>query len=141
MLTLVDRACRPVAGTAVDLWHVDAMGGYSDPTEGHAEFRGTQRSDSGGTVEFVTIYPGWYAGRSVHLHVWVRAATPFATQVFFPDETNALVRARPPYSANTVAVTRNADDPYFVQLRGLTQATVVESTPALAARLQLVLPG
>jgi len=31
--------------------------------------RGYQVSDANGKVAFTTVYPGWYSGRAVHIHV------------------------------------------------------------------------
>jgi protocatechuate 3,4-dioxygenase beta subunit len=32
-----------------------------------------QTTDASGTATFATIYPGWYQGRAVHIHVKVYA--------------------------------------------------------------------
>lgn len=74
------RDCAPLAGAHVDIWHCDALGVYSDVrdagfnTIGQKFLRGYQISDARGEAKFVTIYPGWYAGRTVHIHVKVRTA-------------------------------------------------------------------
>ena len=36
--------------------------------DGETFLRGTQVTDGEGRVEFETIYPGWYPGRTVHIH-------------------------------------------------------------------------
>ena len=68
--------CVPVSNAMVDIWHCDAAGLYSDEaannTVGQKFLRGFQMTDSNGTVTFTTIYPGWYNGRAVHIHVRVR---------------------------------------------------------------------
>lgn len=80
-------ASAPVADAAVYLWHCDAQGFYSgvganqpgsDTTaEEVAEaaeatwLRGIQITDADGMVEFDTVYPGWYQGRTVHIHMRV----------------------------------------------------------------------
>jgi protocatechuate 3,4-dioxygenase beta subunit len=38
--------------------------------------RGRQRTDSNGMVAFHTIYPGWYPGRTVHIHLTVHSMQP-----------------------------------------------------------------
>ena len=74
-LTLVDEdaSCAPFAGAQVDLWHADPSGKYSDEsvegTSGKKYLRGYQVSDANGKVAFTTVYPGWYSGRAVHIHV------------------------------------------------------------------------
>ena len=72
-LTLVDRAsgCEPIAGYAVYLWQCDRDGNYSmysTAVVNQNYLRGVQQTDNDGMVEFVTIFPGCYAGRWPHLH-------------------------------------------------------------------------
>lgn len=96
--TLVAGVCAPMVGAQVDVWHANAQGQYSgvnDPgfdTVGHDWLRGWQRTDGLGQVHFDTIWPGWYHGRAVHIHVRVRAAgTDFTSQFFFDDAANQRV--------------------------------------------------
>ncbi len=76
--------CQPLANAAVDIWHCDAQGFYSGvaarPGAGANEegdsgsgtfLRGIQLTDDDGVAEFITIYPGWYSGRAVHIHMMV----------------------------------------------------------------------
>ncbi len=117
--------CRPVAGVQVDVWHASARGEYSDErtgvgqvsTKGQTWLRGYQISDADGKVAFKTIYPGSYAGRTVHIHVKARvfnaagnATYEFTTQLFFDDAVNDIVMQRPAYSTRGSARTRNAQD-------------------------------
>ena len=50
-----------------------------------------------GQVNFKTIWPGWYSGRAIHIHVRVRTydgssvATNYTTQIFFSDADNDTV--------------------------------------------------
>ena len=71
-----DRGCAPVKGATIDVWHCNAAGSYSDVaqngTSGKKYLRGFQMTDSTGAVKFTTIYPGWYQGRTVHIHFKVR---------------------------------------------------------------------
>ena len=74
--TVVDVSnCKPIRAAAVDIWHCDASGTYSgfaqEGTEGQTFMRGIQRTDRAGLAVFDTIYPGWYQGRTVHIHVQV----------------------------------------------------------------------
>ncbi len=65
--------CRPISGTAVDIWHADALGIYSDvvPLGGGSRaqrtpgtfLRGIQNTDATGTAMLRSIYPGWYVAR------------------------------------------------------------------------------
>lgn len=79
-IRVVDASCQPIPNATVDIWHTDATGDYSsyddsgtgkDEGEGSTFCRGVQTSDANGIVEFETIYPGWYEGRAVHIHVTV----------------------------------------------------------------------
>jgi protocatechuate 3,4-dioxygenase beta subunit len=127
-LTVLARTaagCVPLPGAQVDVWHCDATGLYSDVsalgTAGQTFLRGFQTTDGSGAVTFTTIYPGWYTGRSVHIHVKVRlfdaannAMTEATTQVFFDDAiTNGVCRAASPYSVRGVPDTSNAMDGFY----------------------------
>ena len=46
-------------------------GGGQQPVNAVRFLRGSQVADAGGEVTFQTIYPGWYRGRTVHIHVKV----------------------------------------------------------------------
>ena len=67
--------CKPIKGAAVDIWHASAAGKYSgeaaNGTVGLTFLRGIQRTDANGLALFKTVYPGWYQGRAVHIHVKV----------------------------------------------------------------------
>jgi len=104
-LRVVDVAndCASVEGAEVDLWHADASGDYSGyedfDTVGEDWLRGQQVTDADGIVRFQSIFPGSYPGRSVHLHVKVRATgfDELTTQVYFPDTLAEAVLARADY--------------------------------------------
>jgi protocatechuate 3,4-dioxygenase beta subunit len=116
-------SCTPLSGAFVDLWHCDAAGGYSDvngqgnPNNvGKRFLRGYQVTDSNGSVEFTTIYPGWYSGRTVHVHYKIRlfaGATrsfEFTSQLFFDDALTDAVFAAVPYNTRATRDTRNSND-------------------------------
>lgn len=125
MSRLASEDCQPLAGAQVDIWHCDALGVYSDVqdagfnTIGQKFFRGYQITDAGGEATFVTIYPGWYAGRTVHIHVKVRTAhaaerhLEFTSQMYFDDGLSDRVYADPPYAAKGRRNARNQDDRIF----------------------------
>ena len=108
---VVNGACVPVTGAYVDLWQCDHAGVYSDVTDaqfntrGKKFLRGYQVTDAKGAASFLTIYPGWYRGRAVHIHFKVRSApsvTPgyeFTSQLYFDDALTAAVHAKQPYAA------------------------------------------
>ena len=125
-----DEACHAVHGAQVDLWHCDALGIYSDVsqsgTSGQDFLRGYQRTDFAGWVSFTTIYPGWYAGRAVHIHAKVRLFDPYgevttevSTQLFFDDAVTDAVHSVDPYRERGQRDTRNAADAIYAGHREL----------------------
>jgi len=114
----------PLTGARFDIWEANASGLYSDEssegTTGENYLRGYQIADSTGVVEFLTIYPGWYSGRTPHIHGMVRLYSgstvtfKFDTQFFFPDELTAEVYKLDPYSARAASQnTFNTTDRVF----------------------------
>lgn len=116
--------CAPLAGAQVHLWHCDAAGNYSAvrdrraSTLGEAFLRGYQTTDAAGVARFVTIYPGWYPGRAVHIHFKIRTAEAgrggeFTSQLYFDDALSDRVYRAAPYAGRGGAETRNSDDFLF----------------------------
>jgi protocatechuate 3,4-dioxygenase beta subunit len=122
-LRVVDAraACAPVAGAVVDLWHCDAAGVYSDAVDpgfnsrGSSFLRGYQVSAADGTVRFLTIYPGWYSGRAVHLHfkVRTRGGREFTSQLYFDEAVTAQAHAHAAYQGHAGRRIRNDRDGLF----------------------------
>jgi protocatechuate 3,4-dioxygenase beta subunit len=114
--------CAPLAGARVEIWQCDAAGVYSDvkdpnfDTTGRKFLRGHQLTDAQGKVRFTTIYPGWYPGRTVHIHFKIHGESApgrgydFASQLYFDDAITDRVHAAAPYAARGPRSTRNADD-------------------------------
>jgi protocatechuate 3,4-dioxygenase beta subunit len=118
--TVVDvSTCTPIRGAAVDVWHCDAGGAYSgfaqEGTEGETFMRGIQRTDRKGVARFTTVYPGWYSGRTVHIHVQVSTGgnVLHTGQLFFPERLTDAVFRRAPYNRRPNRDTRNAADSIF----------------------------
>ncbi|MEV8097140.1 intradiol ring-cleavage dioxygenase [Kitasatospora sp. NPDC085879] len=127
-VTVVDIAtCYPLPNTAVDIWHCDALGVYSGYVAGGSTpdttfLRGVQLTDSTGVAEFTTIYPGWYVGRALHIHVKTHAGGTVSNgtyhgghvshtgQLYFPETYNTKVAALTPYRSNRATRTLNARD-------------------------------
>jgi protocatechuate 3,4-dioxygenase beta subunit len=88
--TVVDASsCKPIRNAAVDIWHADASGVYSGFGQGASSrtfMRGIQKTDANGLTTFQTVYPGWYQGRTVHIHVKVHIGgnVVHTGQIFFP---------------------------------------------------------
>jgi protocatechuate 3,4-dioxygenase beta subunit len=119
-----DGACTPLSDAIVDVWHCDAEGIYSDVSDrrshtvGQKFLRGYQTTDANGIVRFTTIYPGWYPGRTVHIHFKIRANSAsqqsyeFTSQLYFDDAITDQVYEQPPYTAGEQR-TLNREDGIF----------------------------
>jgi protocatechuate 3,4-dioxygenase beta subunit len=115
--------CIPIQGALVDVWHANASGAYSDVeqagTAGTKFLRGYQITDENGTVQFTTVYPGWYQGRAMHLHFKIRMfegsepTLEFTSQFFFNDTITDEVYSQPPYSDRGPRDVRNNQDGIF----------------------------
>jgi protocatechuate 3,4-dioxygenase beta subunit len=121
VLQVASGACSPLQGARVEIWHCDAAGVYSDvsdpgfDTSGQKFLRGFQVTDANGEAAFTTFYPGWYSGRTVHIHFKVHpdAADPgreFTSQLFFDDALSDQVLARAPYASKGQRNTLNSND-------------------------------
>lgn len=122
-----DDSCDAYSGAIVDIWQCNAQGSYSDisaggngDTSGQTWLRGLQKTDGNGQAKFTTIYPGWYQGRTVHIHLKVRTFSGesttynFNTQLFFPEATTNQVLANvAAYSRSQTRGTTNANDGIF----------------------------
>lgn len=116
--------CMPLAGAMVDIWQCNAVGVYSGvrdiggrfDTTGQQFLRGHRLTDREGMARFMTIYPGWYEGRTVHIHFKIRmvgediTVHEFTSQLYFSDEQSDRVFERPLYAANTQRRARNGQD-------------------------------
>ena len=118
---IVDEQCAAIADARVEIWHCDASGDYSsyedrgsgkDEGEGSSFCRGIQSADVEGIVEFQTIYPGWYEGRAVHIHLTVHIGDEevLTTQVYFDEGYTSNVYAAAPYDEFGEPDTSHADD-------------------------------
>ena len=118
-------ACAPLPNAHIELWQCDALGVYSgvrDPsgdTTGQKFLRGYQVTDAAGVTHFTTIYPGWYPGRTVHLHFTIRVGRPtnrrdeFTSQLYFDDTLSDRVFALAPYASRGQRSVRNGGDGIF----------------------------
>lgn len=119
------NSCQPLQGAQVDVWHCDAQGVYSDTndpgfnTTGKKFLRGYQVTGANGAAEFLTIYPGWYQGRTVHIHFKIRtdpassAGYEFTSQLFFDDTLTDQVFTQKPYASKGQRTLRNEGDGIF----------------------------
>ena len=116
--------CKPLPGAIVDVWQCDAKGVYSgvnDPsfnTSGQKFLRGVQTTDPSGLVRFTTIVPGWYSGRTVHIHFKIRTqaaagAYEFTSQWYFDDAWTERILTGPSYARAGKRDTFNSNDGIF----------------------------
>ncbi|MDZ4671574.1 MAG: intradiol ring-cleavage dioxygenase [Phototrophicales bacterium] len=129
-------ACLPLGGAQVDIWHCDADGVYSgvasEGTRDELWLRGYRVTDEGGIAEFITIYPGWYPGRAVHIHFKIRTSPQetrgyeFTSQLFFSEDLTDVVHAQEPYAKNGYRNVLNERDGIFRQSGELLLLDVAE---------------
>jgi protocatechuate 3,4-dioxygenase beta subunit len=148
---ITGNACAALAGAVVDVWHCDALGVYSDVrdpgfnTAGQKFLRGYQVTDANGAASFTTIYPGWYLGRTVHVHFKVRSASgsssayEFTSQLFFDDRLTDQVHARQPYAAKGQRTLRNSRDGIYRQGGSKLLLPVSQTSDGYAATFDIAL--
>jgi protocatechuate 3,4-dioxygenase beta subunit len=125
---VLDVTCLPIAGATVDVWHVAPTGKYSgddvanenvpfctaaDPTyESHLYFRGKQTTDANGVAFFDTCFPGWYPGRTVHVHFTITSGSKsFTSQYVFDDALDdEIIDTQPVYGTRGKRDTTNVTD-------------------------------
>ncbi|MEV6163929.1 intradiol ring-cleavage dioxygenase [Streptomyces sp. NPDC052052] len=154
-LTVVDSStCAPLSGALVEIWHCDALGEYSGFVggNGHNEpddgtfLRGGVLTNASGLASITTIYPGWYRGRCVHIHVKVHTGVTLTSdgsftggneihtgQLFFNETITTAVGKVSPYSTNTVTRTTLTQDSIYDgggASSGLLTLTALGSTAA-----------
>ena len=100
-------------------------GGPVQPTDAETFLRGAQMTDARGVAAFDTVFPGWYSGRTVHIHAKVHVGSyivggtvkgghvTHTGQFFFPEELTEQIGAFEPYSANTIQRTTNQQDTHY----------------------------
>jgi protocatechuate 3,4-dioxygenase beta subunit len=158
---LIREDGSPAQDAAVEIWQCDALGHYSGfpppqpatvvsaDTAPRGSYlpeqtflRGRQRTDSAGMVEFRTIYPGWYPGRTVHIHLIVHAdGEVFTSQLYFPDDVTDEVFASAPYADRSRRDTTNATDEIFPTGGDPAVLDIVLARDGCQAGICLVLPG
>ena len=126
-VSAIDGAgCKPLSGAIVDVWQCDAIGVYSgvndsgsQSSEGKNFLRGYQVTETNGSTQFTTIYPGWYPGRTVHIHFKVRVSAKsgrgqeLTSQLYFDDGLTDRVHAQSPYAGRGPRTVRNQRDGLF----------------------------
>jgi hypothetical protein len=117
--------CKPISGATVEIWHADALGSYSGFNEAGTFLRGQQTTNKDGEAKFKTIYPGWYTGRAVHIHVKVHVSgnVVHTGQLFVDDGlTDKVFASISPYNTRGPRDTLNSGDSIYAQ--GGSQSTL-----------------
>ncbi|GAA3797871.1 intradiol ring-cleavage dioxygenase [Streptomyces phyllanthi] len=154
-LTVVDDdTCAPLNNALVEIWQADALGEYSGfvgnnghPGPDNGTFlRGGVLTNSSGVARITTIYPGWYRGRCIHIHLKVHTDVTLTSdgsftggqeihtgQLFFDEAVTRSVATVSPYSTNTVPRTTLAQDSIYDDggaASGLLTLTALGSSPS-----------
>lgn len=134
-------ACQPIEGAAVDVWHCDAEGAYSGVQGAESETfcRGVQMTNADGIAEFHTVFPGWYTGRAVHIHlkVQVDGDQTHTGQLFFDPAALSAVYAAGPYADRGEPDRPNSSDDIYAQSGGVTVVTVSVNDEASSGSVTL----
>jgi protocatechuate 3,4-dioxygenase beta subunit len=159
------KRCSPLPGAALDIWHCDATGvysgfsanggGFDGPMRGNRGrgggppsaritdptrfLRGIQVTNKDGVAQFQTLYPGWYAGRTIHVHIKVHLGGEMAGetysgghvchtgQFFFPEDVTAQIAKLDPYiSRSKVHRTLQSEDHVFLSQGGSHSVVTLE---------------
>jgi protocatechuate 3,4-dioxygenase beta subunit len=128
------KSCAPIENAELYIWHCDADGFYSgfsgqDPSKpymGSANpspsnldrfCRGSRVTDAQGIASFTSVYPGWYAGRPLHVHLMARmkgqtTTRLITTQLYFPaDFTVDVHSTEPAYMARAAMIPAGSKNP------------------------------
>ncbi|MNS20353.1 Dioxygenase [compost metagenome] len=147
-LKIVDAmTAQPVTDALVDIWHCNARGFYSgwskiNPdleadvgdigaiprTDDDTYLRGGQFTDKSGNVRFTSIFPGFYAGRALHIHVAVRITSgnnyleerhvAWVGQLYFPEVASRSVLGSRQYSGRAATALTNQQDYFYTTMGG-----------------------
>lgn len=133
--------CLPMANCRVDFWHCNVDGYYSGYTTsahlgqqnhvGERFLRGIQMTDANGEVEFLTKFPGWYPGRTCHIHfqVYLNSMLQVTSQFCYPTaEKNALLTSIAPYTTWGADPLAPSQDGIFSNGYALQEATLELNT-------------
>ena len=115
------KTCQVIKNADMEIWHCDALGNYSAVNGASTRFlRGHQKSNVSGRAEFLTIFPGWYRGRTPHIHMKVHVGGNeiHTGQIFFNEKTTAAVYKQAPYSSRGTYDTPHAADNIYEQAGG-----------------------
>jgi hypothetical protein len=109
-------------------------------------------------AEFLTLYPGWYAGRTIHIHLKAHIGghaedsqysgghISHTGQIFLPEDITEQIARMEPYSKHdTVHRTLHSEDHVFQQQGGAHSIASLErlqnrsNTDGFAARIAVAI--
>jgi protocatechuate 3,4-dioxygenase beta subunit len=109
------------------------------PTDKLTFLRGVQLTGADGSVDFRTVFPGFYMGRTNHIHFKVRIGgdasgksyeaghTSYVGQIFFPEEATAEMMQHDPYRRHKIDRTTLGEDRVFGEQQG--ELSIVQLRP------------
>src|SRR3954452_12596920 len=123
------KTCKPIRNADVEIWHADAAGEYSGfdgGSGGGAQtstryLRGHQRSSAAGVATFLTVFPGWYRGRTPHIHLKAHIGQDRVVhtgQIFFNEAISAQIYRRGVYAGRGAPDTSHSRDMIYAQAGG-----------------------
>jgi protocatechuate 3,4-dioxygenase beta subunit len=121
------KTCKPIRNADVEIWHADAAGEYSGFDGGSGAqtrtryLRGHQRSNALGRASFLTVFPGWYPGRTPHVHLKAHIGQDRVVhtgQVFFNEAIAAQVYRHGVYAGRGQPDTPHSRDMIYAQAGG-----------------------
>lgn len=143
------NTCEPLTNQYVDFWHCNSTGVYQginangngDASDlaniNRTALRGIQPTDDEGVVQMATKFPGYYTGRTVHIHVithgngtvlpnntFTGGTNSHVGQLFFDQDLISAVNAVEPYADNTQTLTANTEDGILTQEAATTDPLV-----------------
>lgn len=148
---VMDSGGAPLPGLRVDIWHCNAAGLYSGyagqgedrrtSTVGATFLRGSLAADAGGVAAFRSVYPGWYEGRTTHIHFKVISGTRavLTSQFFLPDALSEFIyTSLPDYKRAQLRQTLNRNDGIALMAGNTVLGAVREEADRYVATLNLV---
>jgi protocatechuate 3,4-dioxygenase beta subunit len=111
---------------------------HNDPSDKLTFLRGIQLTDAQGVVNFHTVFPGFYRGRTNHIHFEVRIGghadkksyaagnTCHVGQIFFPEEIAAELMNHEPYRLHKIHRVTQSEDQVFGDQHGETSIARLE---------------
>jgi protocatechuate 3,4-dioxygenase beta subunit len=119
--------CTPVRDAVFEIWHCDAGGLYSgfeaasrgvggvSTRDEERYLRGAQITNEEGIAELTSVYPGWYRGRTTHIHakVLISNRDVLTAQLYFDDAVTEQVYRTSPYDQQRGRTTFNRNDSIF----------------------------